>query len=152
MRVIIALGRKTVFAAQITVVGDIEAQGFDDRFFLCHDFEIVAHRCKKHFLSDQFIQFCQRFIEFSLGIGRPQCFIDGILVGAVIDVENIVSHLVDDIDDAAVDIEQHIRSILAIFMDHRIDLFRHSSSIQKEYPLPSGKGCPLNVQPYFVQT
>ena len=58
-------------------------------------------------------------------------------------IEYIVRDGVNDINDAAVYIKQHMYAVLNIFMDHRSDFFRHVSSIQKEYPLPKMvKGVP----------
>ncbi len=151
VRIIITLRRKAVFAAQITVMGNIQAERFDNRFFFCHYFKVFCHGRKEHFFRNEFIQFGHGFLQFFFAVCISKCLVYGVFIGAVIDIQDIIGNFIDHVDNAAVDIEQHIRTMLTVFMNHRFDCISHSSSIQKEYPLPRGKGCPLNTH-YFVQT
>ena len=57
VRVVVPLGGEAVLAAQVAVVSDVQAKGFDDRFFFGDDFEIFRHRREEHFLLDQFVEF-----------------------------------------------------------------------------------------------
>ena len=118
MRVVVALGGKAVLAAQVAVVGNVEAQGLNDRFFFGDDFKVFRHGRKEEFLFDQFIEFTEDIGEVLFIIRTGKGFVDGVFIGAVVDVEDIVGHLVDDVDDAAVDVEEHVGTVLTVFMNH----------------------------------
>ncbi len=118
MRVVVALGGKAVLAAQVAVVSDVEAQGFDDRFFFGDDFEVFRHGREEEFLLDQFIELAEDVVEILFIVRTGKGFVDGVFVRAVVDIEDIVGHLVDDVDDAAVDVEEHVGTVLTVFMNH----------------------------------
>ena len=118
VRIVIALGGKAVLTAQVAIVGNVQAERFDDRFFFGDDLEVFRHRCKEHFLFDELIQFAQGFVQILFIIRPGKGLIDSVFIGTVIDVEDIVGHLVDDVDDAAVDVEEHVRPVLTVFMNH----------------------------------
>ena len=118
VRIVVALGGKAILTAQVAIVSDIQAQRLDDRFFFGNDFEVFRHRRKEHFLFDKPVQFSQGFVQILFIISPGKSLIDSVFIGTVIDVEDIVSHLVDDVDNAAVDIEEHVSAVLTVFMNH----------------------------------
>ena len=111
-----ALVAETIFAAQVTILRDHQAQTFDDA---------ARGESRRHidFGGEQFagvdelMEFVEHLRDFGGGIFRRQSGADLSVVGAVEVVEDIVRELVDEMDCAAVDVEQDEIVALLEFVD-----------------------------------
>ena len=120
-----SLACEAVLAAEIAVMGNIQAQGLDNGPVLNGHFIIGIHGSKKDFLANQFIQVIHHFIQFFLIIGRRQIGQDHVPIFPVIKFQHFICYVIHHMNDAAVDIHDNVHAILTKTMNHGLYIIIH---------------------------
>ena len=120
-----ALPCKAVLAAEIAVMGNVQAQRLDDRPVFNGHFIVGVHRRKEDFLLNQFIQVIHHFIQFLFLIGRRQIGQHHITVFSVIKFQYLICYVIHHMNNAAVYIHHNVHAVLTETMNHGLYIIIH---------------------------
>ncbi len=116
---------KAVFTAKVAVMGNINAQGFNDRTVFDGHLIVRIHRCKQYLLLDEIIQIIHDFIQFCCIIIVGQIGQYHIPIGPIIISQYLISHIIHHVNDTAIHVHNNIHSILLESVNHGLDIVIH---------------------------
>ncbi len=113
------LGGKAVFAADVAVVGHVQAQGLDDGIMPAHLVGIQLGVLRKELTGrDQTVDFRQGLRHRLLGVALPAFPEQGFPIRVGVSVQQRINQGVHRMDGAAVDVHDDKEVVLLELMNH----------------------------------